>query len=278
MARHWTLIVGLALLAVLSGCQTGAESGDSVPGPDVQKFPAGTERSGITSPDALLETHQQSIRTTGYVRTGNWDWKQTNRNNTYKSSFSERRLMHDCSGDCLSDSDGTSFSYYRVDSDVFAKEHPAGIVRTEYTRYYPKNPFNKSHVRIGTPHVLHYIEGNETSLERTFTRDNRTFLVYSVRSPRDQERAVNGSVVVRQDGLITELKLRVEDEVGVVDRFRIRIEPSKNLHVPEPAWKSKAKAATTITVSASGNVCDNDGVQSYDEDDDRDNDGLCDEG
>lgn len=279
MVRRHTLVMVAIFLAVLSGCQTTSGPTDSFNRSQIDHYPTGTGGSGIDDPAALLEAHRDVIRETGFVRKENVKRNGNEWNSTYKSSLTERRYIHHCRGSCLSNESNTSYTYYRKGNDVFAKEHPAGErVQTKYTRYYPRSGFNESHLYIGSLAIRTTLESNETQPSRVVNRNNQTFLVYSIQNAQVRNKTANGSIVVREDGLITSFKLTLVGPDGAEEYVHVKIRPHSSLHIEVPSWKSKSVDATTITVGGSSDVCNNDGDQSYQEDNDRDNDGVCDEG
>lgn len=282
MDRKWILISTVSLLVLLSGCQS--ESASS-PKPEVESYPAGANETTITDPAALLESHQTSIQSTGYVlkKSGRRDGMTWNV--TFRSSVRDERYSYNCTGKCFQGHSDSKFSYYQEGGNLFALERTerGRPAQTSYSVYEPREEFNATHVRFGTPTITHTLESNSTTKTSVFREGNHTYIRYAIQEPANSNKTINGSAVIREDGVVASYAIDGVEPDGDRFRLRIRIRPSPRSHVSPPAWKEKAEDAATIESDeiiggSTGGTCNNDGDQSYDEDNDRDNDGVCDEG
>lgn len=268
---------------------------------DEATYPPGLSDSGIKDREALLDAHRAAVSETDYTLSA------------YHSYFGR-----------YSDGERQYFEeWWRAKSDrddrrVIVTINETGITgyganlsRTVYTsgdrhyqrsNWYTKITYTTEPVRRPVGQLHNSTLSFNATINQTLaiasltpveavTDGDDTFVRFRITFPaRD---SAGGSLLVRDDGLVTEIRAEDEDEdvYGLDDEDRLndgidryRLEPKDDVTVREITWKDKARREVReqlregATVDVSGIGCTNDGDPSYDEDNDRDNDGRCDEG
>lgn len=304
--------VSVVVLLLLAGCsgadtQAGTESvegndtaRESVPLDEVD-FPPGTSESGVDDPAALMDGHRTAVSTADYEvrayhsymhRYSGGDRKRFQEWVRVRSDRDARRAKTNLTRQGLVGG-GKNATHTVLTED--------GVSYQRTNRYYSRHYRTKRDLpAFGSIH--NSTMTLNSSLNRTLTEgaleaveafsdgDDR-FVRFRIRFPgRD---APEGAAVVRADGLIT----RIEAPDGESERYggdewntvndgvdRYRLQLRDDVDVRDVSWKDEAREGVrerlregpTVDVSVGG--CDNDGDRSYDEDDDLDNDGICDEG
>lgn len=288
-----SLRVGLLVaLVALAGCAGSSDPGasptaTSTPTPGIESYPPGTSESGVEDPGRLLAAHNATVGGTGYVMDATLSDGETRWNVTYRSSPDRNRSLYDCAGACFVDDENSSWSYYREGENTFVQKQPepGAPSQADYSVRSPAAAFPVSHNRTAAPFVAATLSGNETRRTDLVRKGNHTYVRYAINGTASN-RTVNGTVLVREDGLISGFEMDAVGPDGDLFGIRVRVRLSPGLTVSTPEWKERAVDAATIEsweisggYGGYGGGCgSNDGDPSYDEDNDRDNDGICDEG
>jgi len=266
--KHRSLIVSLlVLLLVLAGCSGVTESTPSL---EDRPFPTGYDENGVTNATVALATHNSSLAGTGVrvqhavERNGNWT------NTTYESSVRSDTVLLTCEAGCGPANTDSSLDIYIQTGRVYQQHTVDGRLVDTTTRR-----TSLDHGALHNATVAggfgQYIPTRSASTVDVVTRDNRTHYRYQYS---------NTTVLVQENGVIETLEVDRPDE-----HVRIYVRPSPGLTLDKPDWATKLDddrydggyGGYGDDDTASSGCGTNDGDQSYDEDNDRDNDGLCDE-
>lgn len=294
-----TAIIVLAALLILAGCSSqsapanNTQTSGSVSLDDVS-FPPGVTQSGIQDVDALLRAHRNAIATTDYrvsahrsymVTFSDGEKKRFQTWTTTKSDRNDKRAktIHKRKGRVGGGKNGTYTVYsangthYQRANLYFSRRYTTKKYQTTFGQMHNSTAYlNRSLNRTLSNGTLTPVEA--------FSDGDDSFIRFRISFPgRDVS---DGTVIIRSDGLITRVHAPDGSTFGNindgVDRYSLTVR--KDVDIKSVSWKDKARRgvhehlrdAPTIGDSG-GSACNNDGDQSYNEDNDLDNDGICDE-
>jgi hypothetical protein len=261
----------LVATIMLAGCASNTDS--RTPDPRV---PPGTSQGELKDPETLLSNYEYVIG---------------NKNLKIDFSYEERNVRYIYKFDQQDDeiyiqrnrSDSSTIIYY--DGTTQSERIQYGedrIDSVEYSQYKYSGVSERARPREYISDLVMYGDWN---VERTTKHNGTWYTQYEYTGIRDVDQDTlittyhmpdTGSMTVREDGLIAEINVRGTTEMDDQFHRTYTITVVNSNLVSPPNWLSKA--AGDDPVSWDGGGCGtNDGDPSYDEDNDRDNDGLCDE-
>jgi hypothetical protein len=306
-------IIALVIFIVIAGCagqsvpseetptKEGETDRESVPLEEVT-YPPGVTESGVEDVDTLLRTHRKVLSQTDYevsayrsymVEYSDGDQKRFQEWIRAKSDYKDRRAKTTLNQiGWIGNGKNATYTTYSANGTHYQRANEY------YDRTYNTSEYRGTFGQIHNSTVYLNSSLNETLREGSLSAvgalsdGEETFVRFRISFPRRD--VPSGSVLIRTDGLITQVEapdaegehhgLDSRDEINDgVDRYSLEV--SDDVQIDPISWKEKARQqefehlrdAPEVSIS-DGSACNNDGDQSYNEDNDRDNDGLCDEG
>ncbi|WP_276280397.1 hypothetical protein [Halorussus caseinilyticus] len=262
--RKTTLAVCLFAALVLSGCTGGlsgtTDTGTSVPLEEVS-FPNGTNESGVTDPQALVNAHDEFIADKNYEATfeirrdrgGNI----TRIRSVTESNLDRRRLRVR-----MERGDGTAPALFANETTVVRKRDMGGISPlyivkprkevgfndTSHRKWHRENTWSNDTASILPTSAIELLRTVNYTETEAYRRDGRTFIKYRFRQDNYTWFPVNAmnftsTAVIDERGLIHRITHRYTLSKGnktVRVRREYRVEVGGNVTVEQPDWLGEA--------------------------------------
>jgi hypothetical protein len=239
-------VLAVALLLVLAGCSTSPGVGSQTPGvsegaPSSANvtYPAGTNASTVTNLSALLSAHYTVLEGADYRLTVRYRGPNRTTNSTVWSSRSAGRQLIWHHRTNRSSGLARHRGYFLEDGQQAqrlrsSESKPRGFVVDRSDR-----PFRDHHLTSvvyvvpmwGDPRIPLLTGPLERA--RVEHRGDHRFVTY--RPPPEADGTVNGSVTVRDDGLLRTIRVRGDRGDGRY-RFTMEYDLSTGLSVRKPSW------------------------------------------
>lgn len=307
-------VIALISLIVTAGC--AGQTVQSEKSPEAEEterktvplenvtYPPGITESGVDSVDTLLKAHRTTLSNTDYevsayhsylATFSDGEKKRYQEWTRAKSDRDERRAITTLNQiGWIGNGKNATYTVYSANGTHYQRSNEYYDVKyntSEYRGTFVQIHDSTTYLNDSLNRTLRH--GTLSAVE-AFTDGDDTFIRFRISFP--QRDVSSGTLLVREDGLITRVrapdgenehhKLDSKDDINDgVDRYSL--EPKDDVQIDSITWKDKAERQEfeslreppeiDMSDDSSGSVCNNDGDQSYNEDNDRDNDGLCDE-
>lgn len=240
----------LALALVLAGCV--GDGGTATPNATAEttavrtvSYPEGLSADGVTDPDALMLAHADALAETDYTLTLRpasepRNWSYTVRSNVTSERQRTRRSV-------------TGPDPILVETYV---EGDAPVVGAQVVQYrktdtgdgYPvydaapfQSEFEYFHTRPLSGQLHTILNDTQQTATEAVRRGEHTYVHYTLTSATAYDRSKMGTLVVRDDGLVTSVHLTgaVTGGRGYVLRY-----DTANVTVTEPGWTARASVSS----------------------------------